>query len=84
MGPNIDSGNTVLYGLVTSTTTTDNGGITCTAEMYNYDTDEYDGILEVTWDSAETMDYPSVSYMGGMDYLFYYNDFQYSGYLIEG
>lgn len=83
LGPNINSGNTVLYGIVTSTTSTANGGLVCIAEMSNYETDEYDGVLTVTWDSAETIDYPLVSYTGGMEYLFYYNDFQYSGYLQE-
>lgn len=44
---------------------TENGGLDCRGMLYDYHTGEELGIIQVIWDSVETVDYPEVNVLMG-------------------
>lgn len=57
----------VYYADMTSIQPTSNGGLVCTGDMYLNSKEEtvLNGTIEITWDSWETIDFPSVRMIDG-------------------
>ena len=58
---------TVYYATIISIEPTSNGGLVCSGPMFlnTKETAEENGTVEITWDSWETIDYPSIKMISG-------------------